>query len=241
MKVQRPGVLETVTIDLFIIRRIGQFLKRFPDIPTDFVALLDEWAARFFEELDYVREGANATKFAEQMKDDLPQVPAPCLSAPLAWASALVSRAAARAAVATRGRGPQGTPNLQTVWPLQRSIAMIAALSAASCRIAPQIRARRVGVLVGMPRRRLQRRATKRTATCMSAMHVGVCLGQLELLPVRHARDAPHACRGGCMTCRMSVPVVAASQWHRGSADDCRHRRVTYACGPRPSRASGQG
>ena len=37
------------------------------------MALLDEWAARFFEELDYVREGENATKFAEQMKDDLPQ------------------------------------------------------------------------------------------------------------------------------------------------------------------------
>lgn len=74
VKVQRPGVLETVTIDLFIIRRIGQFLKRFPEIPTDFVALLDEWAARFFEELDYIREGENATKFAEQMKADLPQV-----------------------------------------------------------------------------------------------------------------------------------------------------------------------
>ena len=74
MKVQRPGVLETVTIDLFIIRRIGQFLKRFPEITTDFVALLDEWAARFFEELDYVREGNNATLFAEQMKQDLPQV-----------------------------------------------------------------------------------------------------------------------------------------------------------------------
>ncbi len=26
------------------------------------------------EELDYVREGRNATKFAEQMRDDLPQV-----------------------------------------------------------------------------------------------------------------------------------------------------------------------
>lgn len=43
-------------------------------ITTDVVALLDEWAARFFEELDYVREGRNATKFAEQMAEDLPQV-----------------------------------------------------------------------------------------------------------------------------------------------------------------------
>lgn len=41
---------------------------------ADVVALLDEWAARFFEELDYVREGANATRFAEQIKEDLPQV-----------------------------------------------------------------------------------------------------------------------------------------------------------------------
>jgi hypothetical protein len=49
------------------------WLKNTP-IPTDFVALLDEWAARFFEELDYVREGNNATKFAAQMKADLPQV-----------------------------------------------------------------------------------------------------------------------------------------------------------------------
>lgn len=41
---------------------------------ADVVALLDEWAARFFEELDYVREGANATRFAAQIRDDLPQV-----------------------------------------------------------------------------------------------------------------------------------------------------------------------
>lgn len=50
------------------------FLRRFPNIKTDVVGLLDEWAARFFEELDYVREGNNATKFAQQMEKDLPQV-----------------------------------------------------------------------------------------------------------------------------------------------------------------------
>lgn len=74
VKVQRPFVVETVTIDLFIIRKIGLCLKKFPQIKTDFVALLDEWAERFFEELDYVKEGQNATKFAQQMKADLPQV-----------------------------------------------------------------------------------------------------------------------------------------------------------------------
>lgn len=77
VKVQRPGVLETVTIDLYIIRGLGMSLKAFPDIQTDVVGLLDEWAERFFEELDYVKEGENATKFAEQMQQDLPQVGCP--------------------------------------------------------------------------------------------------------------------------------------------------------------------
>ena len=74
VKVQRPYVVETVSIDLYILRKVGVFLHRFRQIKTDFVALLDEWAERFFEELDYVKEGQNATKFAQQMKEDLPQV-----------------------------------------------------------------------------------------------------------------------------------------------------------------------
>jgi hypothetical protein len=32
VKVQRPGVLETVTVDLFIIRNLGLFMRRFPAI-----------------------------------------------------------------------------------------------------------------------------------------------------------------------------------------------------------------
>jgi predicted unusual protein kinase regulating ubiquinone biosynthesis (AarF/ABC1/UbiB family) len=32
VKVQRPGVLETVTVDLFIIRSLGLFMRRFPAI-----------------------------------------------------------------------------------------------------------------------------------------------------------------------------------------------------------------
>lgn len=43
-------------------------------ISIDIVGLVDEWAARFFEELDYVNEGENGTLFAEMMRKDLPQV-----------------------------------------------------------------------------------------------------------------------------------------------------------------------
>ncbi|EEF44261.1 uncharacterized protein sll0005 [Ricinus communis] len=77
VKVQRPFVLETVTVDLFIIRNLGLFLRKFPQISVDVVGLVDEWAARFFEELDYVNEGENGTLFAEMMRKDLPQVVVP--------------------------------------------------------------------------------------------------------------------------------------------------------------------
>lgn len=77
VKVQRPFVLETVTIDLFIIRNLGLVLRRFPQVSIDVVGLVDEWAARFFEELDYVNEGENGTYFADMMKEDLPQVVVP--------------------------------------------------------------------------------------------------------------------------------------------------------------------
>ncbi|KAL9237822.1 hypothetical protein vseg_012325 [Gypsophila vaccaria] len=77
VKVQRPFVLETVTIDLFIIRNLGLVLRKFPQVSLDVVGLVDEWAARFFEELDYINEGENGTLFAEMMRKDLPQVIVP--------------------------------------------------------------------------------------------------------------------------------------------------------------------
>ncbi|KAL6782132.1 AKC3 [Auxenochlorella protothecoides x Auxenochlorella symbiontica] len=79
VKVQRPYVLETVTVDLYILRELGTFLRNFPKITArlDLVALLDEWAARFFEELDYIKEGQNGLIFADQMREDLPQVVVP--------------------------------------------------------------------------------------------------------------------------------------------------------------------
>ncbi|KAL8484363.1 hypothetical protein ACS0TY_026877 [Phlomoides rotata] len=77
VKVQRPFVLETVTVDLFIIRNLGLVLRKFPQVSIDVVGLVDEWASRFFEELDYINEGENGTIFAEMMKKDLPQVVVP--------------------------------------------------------------------------------------------------------------------------------------------------------------------
>ena len=77
VKVQRPYVLETVSLDLYIVRKVGVALRRFPQINTDVVALLDEFAARFFEELDYNKEASNTLRFAENMKKLPVVVPLP--------------------------------------------------------------------------------------------------------------------------------------------------------------------
>lgn len=70
VKVQRPGVLETVSLDLHLARELGYQIKKIPFLAerTDLVALLDEFASRFFDELDYVKECTNGIQIREQMK-----------------------------------------------------------------------------------------------------------------------------------------------------------------------------
>lgn len=70
VKVQRPGVLETVSLDLYLAREIGMFVRNFPFLSDrlDAVSLLDEFAYRFFQELDYNTECENGLKIREQMK-----------------------------------------------------------------------------------------------------------------------------------------------------------------------------
>ena len=70
VKVQRPKVLETVSLDLFLARELGLFLRNFPALSDrlDAVALLDEFAFRFYQELDYNLECDNGIKMKEQMK-----------------------------------------------------------------------------------------------------------------------------------------------------------------------------
>lgn len=70
VKVQRPAVLETVSLDLFLAREIGLIVRKFPQISDriDAVALLDEFAFRFYQELDYNLECENGIRIAEDMK-----------------------------------------------------------------------------------------------------------------------------------------------------------------------------
>ena len=57
VKVQRPEVLETVSLDLHLVRTFGLFLRALnPSGGVDVVSLLDEFGGRFYDELDYVKE-----------------------------------------------------------------------------------------------------------------------------------------------------------------------------------------
>lgn len=78
VKTQRPKVLETVSIDLYLAREIGMFVRNFPAIVQrlDPVALLDEFAFRVYQEMDYNLECENGIRIAEEMKV-LPQVVIP--------------------------------------------------------------------------------------------------------------------------------------------------------------------
>lgn len=78
VKVQRPFVLETVSLDLHLVRNIGLFLRKFPTITSrlDIVSILDEFANNFYQELDYNLECQNGIRVAEDMKR-LPMVVIP--------------------------------------------------------------------------------------------------------------------------------------------------------------------
>ena len=65
IKVQRPGLAQRITLDLYILRAIAQFItNRVDRVRSDLVGIMDEFGARIFEEMDYTHEGENATRFA---------------------------------------------------------------------------------------------------------------------------------------------------------------------------------
>ncbi len=64
VKIQRPGLREQITIDLYIVRNIAKWFKNnIGLIRSDLVGLIDELGKRIFEEMDYLNEAANAEKF----------------------------------------------------------------------------------------------------------------------------------------------------------------------------------
>ena len=66
VKVQRPGLSQRITLDLYILRGLAAWATNsIGRIRSDLVGIMDEFGARIFEEMDYAHEGQNAERFAE--------------------------------------------------------------------------------------------------------------------------------------------------------------------------------
>jgi predicted unusual protein kinase regulating ubiquinone biosynthesis (AarF/ABC1/UbiB family) len=73
VKVQRPNLRPMLSRDLFLMRWAAGWLARFLplNLGHDLTLIVDEFGIKLFEEIDYLNEGRNAERFAENFKDDL--------------------------------------------------------------------------------------------------------------------------------------------------------------------------
>ncbi len=77
VKIQRPGLREQITLDLYIVRNIAIWFKNnIGIIRSDLVALIDELGRRVFEEMDYLNEANNAVKF-KKLHEKNPKIAVP--------------------------------------------------------------------------------------------------------------------------------------------------------------------
>jgi len=65
VKVQRPGVRAEAGVDLYLMGRVAAWARTRWRLRSDLAAIVDEFGARLFEELDYVTECANGLRFAQ--------------------------------------------------------------------------------------------------------------------------------------------------------------------------------
>ncbi|QDZ23378.1 ABC1 domain-containing protein [Chloropicon primus] len=68
VKVQRPGILPSISLDMHILRLLAPYIQQSKNLNSDLVGLLDQWGERFVAELDYQREAENGKEFMEAMK-----------------------------------------------------------------------------------------------------------------------------------------------------------------------------
>lgn len=66
VKVQRPGLAESIALDIYILRTLAIWAhKNIKQLRSDLVAIMDEFGERIFEEMNYTQEGRNAEKFQQ--------------------------------------------------------------------------------------------------------------------------------------------------------------------------------
>ncbi|MEY2984066.1 MAG: hypothetical protein RLZZ568_683 [Cyanobacteriota bacterium] len=80
VKVQRPNLRPQLSLDLYLMRWAAQKFGRFLplNLGHDLTLIVDEFGIKLFEEIDYINEGKNAEKFAENFHGD-PDVKVPAI------------------------------------------------------------------------------------------------------------------------------------------------------------------
>jgi len=68
VKVQRPGALESAALDIFVMRRAAILFSMIPGMSDKWAEALDDWASRFFQEMDYQLEAYNTMTFKKHME-----------------------------------------------------------------------------------------------------------------------------------------------------------------------------
>jgi len=78
VKVQRPGLNQSMALDVYILRRLAIWAvnNRKKRIKSDLVGIMDEFGARIYEEMDYTQEGRNAEQF-RQLYSHIPDIYVP--------------------------------------------------------------------------------------------------------------------------------------------------------------------
>ncbi|KAJ3679234.1 hypothetical protein LUZ60_017245 [Juncus effusus] len=64
VKVQRPGMTPSLTLDALLFQMIGGQLKRFATARKDLLVAVNEMVRHMFNEIDYILEAQNADRFA---------------------------------------------------------------------------------------------------------------------------------------------------------------------------------
>jgi aarF domain-containing kinase len=65
MQVQRPGLLPLIALDIFILRNLAKFVRRWKKTNSNLPSLIDEWASSIYREMSYRHELTNAVEFKE--------------------------------------------------------------------------------------------------------------------------------------------------------------------------------
>ncbi len=78
VKVQRPGLNQSMALDVYILRRLAIWAvqNQKKRIKSDLVGIMDEFGARIYEEMDYTQEGRNAEQF-RQLYGHIPDIYVP--------------------------------------------------------------------------------------------------------------------------------------------------------------------